>query len=244
MKKFAWSSIAVLLLGLAAVAQHQPPTIAAKPDTVYVGADGKFEAAPDTALVQFNIGAQEPVLKDAYARANNAAEQIRQVLRANGIDPKQAEIGFFQVTPVFDWRNPKRKLLGYRVGSSITLKLKDFSKIGAISEKFADMDVTENQNISYTLEDLEQAKIRAVEDAFKKARNSAEAVAKAGGRALAELSYASVDTYEHVQPMMMRGAATMAMKAADGAAEAAPPAEFTPQKVTITAHVNALFGLK
>ena len=38
---------------------------AIQPDTIYVGADGKFEADPDTAVIQFNIGAQEPVLKDA-----------------------------------------------------------------------------------------------------------------------------------------------------------------------------------
>jgi uncharacterized protein YggE len=83
-------------------------------NTVYVGADGKFEAAPDTAVINFNIGAQEPVLKDAYARAQRAAEQIRQTLTANGIDPKEAQISSFQVSPVYDWKNPKRKLVDCR----------------------------------------------------------------------------------------------------------------------------------
>jgi len=106
---------------------------AIQPDTIYVGADGKFEADPDTAVIQFNIGAQEAVLKDAYARAQKATEQVRQTLTTNGINPKEAQISSFQVAPMYDWKNPKRKLVGYRVSSSISVKLKDFSKIGPIA---------------------------------------------------------------------------------------------------------------
>lgn len=211
------------------------------PDTIYVGADGKFEAEPDTAVVQFNIGAQETELKDAYARAQRAAEQIRQSLRSNGIDPKQAEISSFQVSPVYDWKNPKRKLVAYRVSSNITVKVKDFSKVGPLAEQFANMDVTENQSISYTLENTEAAKAKAVDDAFRKAKSNALVVAQAGGRQLGNLVYASVDTSEMpiVRPMVMRA---MAGVAADKMA--APTEEFSAQKITVTAHVNALFGLK
>jgi uncharacterized protein YggE len=211
------------------------------PDTIYVGADGKFEADPDTAVIQFNIGAQETELKDAYARAQRAAEQIRQALRSNGIDPKQAEISSFQVSPVYDWKNPKRKLVAYRVSSNITVKIRDFSKVGPLAEQFANMDVTENQSISYTLENTEAAKAKAVDDAFRKAKSNALVVAQAGGRQLGNLVYASVDTSEMpiVRPMAMRAMAGVATDKM-----AAPTEEFSAQKITVTAHVNALFGLK
>ena len=45
----------------------------------------------------------------------------------------------------------------------------------------------QNQSVNYTLEDIEQAKAKASEDAFKKARNQAAAVATASGRSLGEL---------------------------------------------------------
>jgi uncharacterized protein len=240
MRKFAMVVMMTLLVGITAWAQ-QPPQVTVRADTIYVGGDGRYEAAPDTAIIQFNIAAQEPELKDAYARATAASEQVRQVMRANGLDPKQAEIGFFQVAPVYDWKNPKRKVVGYRVSSSISLKVRDFSKIGPIADKFAEMDVTENQSINYTLDNFEQAKIRAVEDAFQKAKNSAEAVCRVSGRALGELSYASVDTFEQMPVIAAR--APMAMKMST-MAEQAPTAEFSPQKVTVTAHVNVLFALK
>jgi len=225
-------------LGLA----QDRPTVTAQPNTVFVGADGKFEANPDTALVQFNISAQEESSRAAYDRASKAAEQIRQILRSNGIEPKAAEIGFFSLQPVYDFRTAKRKLVGYRVNTSVSLKLKDFSKIAPIVQQLADTDITENQTVSYTLDDIDSAKTRAVEDAYRRARESANAVARAGGRTLGELSYASVDTFENVRivaPMNARVMQTM------GAANApAPTAEFSPQNIQVTAHVNAMFALR
>ena len=211
-------------------------------NTVYVSAEGKFESAPDTAIIQFNIAAQENSSQAAYDRASKAAEQVRGILRSNGIEPKEAHVGFFSLAPVYDYRTPQRKLLGYRVSTAVELKLKDFAKVGPIVEQLAGIDVTGNQSISYALEDTDAAKIKAVEDAFHHARTEAEALAQAGGRSLGELSYASVDSVEYPRPFMPPRA-MMAMKAASAEAPA-PTAEFSPQNATVTARVSALFALK
>jgi uncharacterized protein len=229
-------------VALMAAAQDRP-TIAAQPNTVFVGADGKFESAPDTALIQFNISAQENSAKDAYARASKDAEQIREILRNNGIDPKLAEIGFFSLQPVYDWKTAQRKLVAYRVNASVQLKLKDFSKIGPIIQQLADADVTENQSVNYTLDNIDAAKVKAVEDAYRRARASGEAVARAGSRILGDLSYASVDTFEQVRVVSPMAAQGVAMMRAQAQAPA-PTAEFSPQNIVVTAHVNAMFGLK
>jgi uncharacterized protein YggE len=225
---------------------QEHPAITAQANTVYVGADGKYEAQPDTALLQFNISAQEESSKAAYDHASKNADQLRQILRSNGIDPKSAQIGYFSIDPVYDWKQPKRKLVGYRVNASTTLKLKDFNKIGPIVQQLADTDITDNQSLSYTLENIDAAKQKAVEDAYRRANDSAATVAKAGGRALGELSYASVDTFEQVRVIanMARGPMPMMAGALRGQAEAAPTAEFSPQTIVVTAHVNALFVLK
>ena len=210
-----------------------------QPNTVWVGADGKFESDPDTALVQFNISAQEEKLADATQKANQAAEQIRQLMRSNGLDPKDAQVSRFATQPVYDYKSPKRKLVGYLVEASISIKLKDFTKIGPISEGLSNLEVT-NTSLSYMLEDMDAAKIKAVEDALRRAHDEANAVARSSGRTLGELSYASVDTYERepVRPMMMANAVEMK------AASAPPTAEFGAEKITVTSHVNALYNLK
>jgi uncharacterized protein len=231
----------LFVLALAGISFAQTPSATAiQLNTIYAGADGKFEAAPDTALVRMDIAAQQDSSRAAYDHAAAAAKRVREVLTANGIDPKTAQVGLYQVQPVYDWKNPKHKVIAYRVTTDITLKLRDFTKIGPITEQLADIEDTQNQSVNYTLEDIEQAKAKASEDALKKARNQAGAVATAGGRTLGDLLYASVDVNQASPvPVVM-------MQRAMAASAATPPptAEFTPQMVTINAHVNALFALK
>lgn len=230
---------AAFAIGTPLAAQDQSTKVI--PNSIWVGADGKFESDPDTALVQFNISAQEEKLADANQKATQAAEQVRQLLRSNGIDPSAAQISRFATQPVYDYKNAKRKLVGYRVDANISIKVKDFSKIGPISEGLANMEVTDT-SITYQLDNIDEAKIKAVQDGLRRAHDEANAVAVAGGRSLGELSYASIDTFEPqpVRPMMMK--AQMAGAAANAPAPAT--AEFSAEKITVTAHVNALYSLK
>jgi uncharacterized protein len=238
--KAAVTLVAILLFAGLAVGQDRP-TITAQPNTVFVGADGKFEATPDTALVQFNISAQEDNSRAAYDRASKAAEQVRQILRSNGLEPTAAQIGYFSIEPVYDYSKAKRKLIAYRVNVSVSLKLKDFTKIAPIVQQLSDADVSDTQSISYMLDDIEAAKTKAVEDAYRRARASAEALAHASGRILGELSYASVDTFENGPMPPPR---PMARMSAMAQAAPAPTEEFSPQTTSVTAHVNAMFILK
>jgi uncharacterized protein YggE len=230
------------LLVLSALSSAQSNTLNPLPNTIFVGADGKFETAPDTALIQFNIAAQADNAKDAYDQAAKQAEATRQVLRANGIDPKSAEVGFFSVNPQYDWKNPKHRVIGYQVTTSVSLKLKDFSKIGPVTQQLADASVGESQSLSYTLDSTDEAKSKAVADAYRRAHASAQSLANASGRTLGELSYATVDTFENIHvitPMQRRGLSIAMAKEGP-----TPTEEFSPQNVKVTAHVNAMFVLK
>jgi uncharacterized protein len=232
--------ILTVLLAAAPLVAQEHPSVTAQPNSVYVGADGKFEAAPDTAVIQFNVSVQEDTAQAAYQHASKEVEQVRQVLHNNGIEPKAANIGFLSVQPVYDWRNPKQKLIGYRVTTDVSLKLKDFSKVGPITQQLAEANVSESQTLTYTLDNMDEAKNKAVEDAYHRARNSADTLARTSGRTVGDLSYASVDTFENQRPPMPRMARSMAM----AQAAPAPTEEFTPQAVAVTAHVNAVFTLK
>jgi uncharacterized protein len=233
--------VAIFLSGIVCAVAQEHPAVAAQPNTVYVGADGKFEAVPDTAEIQMNVSAQDESPQAAYQRASKEVEQVRQVLRANGFDPKVATVGFFSVQPQYDSK-PKQHVIGYRVATDIVLKLNDFSKIGALTQQLADANVSESQTLSYILENMDEAKNHAVEDAYRRASNSADTLARASGRTLGDLSYASMDTFENPRVAMPRMARAMVAGAA--AATPAPTEEFTPQNVTVTAHVNALFNLR
>ncbi|HET8889609.1 MAG TPA: SIMPL domain-containing protein [Candidatus Angelobacter sp.] len=241
MKTLACSLIFLALTALGS-AQVSATPAAIQLNSIYAGADGKYDSAPDTAVIRMDIASQQDTSRAAYDHAAIAVDRVRQALKNNGIDVKSAQFGLYQMQPVYDWKNPKHKVIGYRVVLDVTLKLRDFAKIGALTEQLADIEDTQNQSVNYILEDIEQAKAKASEDALKKARNQAASVATAGGRTLGELLYASVDVNQanivpvYAQAAMARSAAPMASPP--------PMADFTPQTVTINAHVNALFALK
>jgi uncharacterized protein YggE len=233
--------VALVLFSAIAAFGQEHPAVSAQANTVYVGADGKFDSAPDTAQIQLNVSVQDDTSQAAFQHASKNVEQVRQVLGNNGIDPKAANIGFLSVQPVYEWK-PKQRVIGYRVTTDVTLKLKDFAKVGPITQQLADANVSETQTLNYTLENIDEAKNKAVEDAYRRARNSADTLARAAGRSVGELSYASIDTFENPRLPMPRVA--RAMTAMANAAPPAPTEEFSPQTVTVTAHVNALFNLK
>ena len=231
--------LALILCAIAGMAQERERAVL--PNTVYVGADGKFEADPDTVLVQFNISAQNETLQAASDRAKQAAEQVRDLLRKNGLDPKAAQIGQFVVSPVYDYKNPKRKVVGYRVNSSISIKFKDFTKVGPITNDLSSLDVTDSQSVSYILEDMDAAKVKAVEDAMHKTRQLAQAVAQSSSHALGTLSYASVDVSE---PGPDHAAdAHESLRHGSGCAAACNRRIYA-QKITVNSHVNALYNLQ
>src|SRR5215467_15766722 len=209
--KAGYIFFAILLVSVGALGQEHP-SVTAQPNSVYVGADGKFEAAPDTAQIQMSVSVQDESPQPAFQRASKNVDTVRQVLRSNGIDPKAANVGFLSVQPVYEWK-PKQRVIGYRVTTDVTLKLKDFSKIGPITQQLAEANVSETQTLSYILENMDEAKNRAVEDAYRRARNSADTLARASGRTIGDLSYASVDTFENPHIVMPRMARAMAATA-------------------------------
>ena len=69
---------------------------------------------------------------------------------------------------MYDYKTPKRKLAGYRVSASVSVKLKDFAKIPPILQALAEASVSDTQSLGYTLEEMDSAKTKAVEDAYRR----------------------------------------------------------------------------
>jgi len=236
-------------LAMAAVAQERPLRSSEILNTITVDADGQVEGEPDIAQLRFDISAQDKSARDVHEKVSKSAEQIRALLRENGVDPGLAHVGALYFQPVFDYKGNKRKIVGYHAGSAVTIKLQDFSKIGPLLQQLAEGDFAESQSLSYILSNVDATKTRAVENAMQKALAEATAAAKAAGANVGTLISANVDVREQVRPLLrpLGGLSTLEGEgvAANGAVPLpAPTADFTPQGVTINAHVHAVFSLK
>lgn len=224
-------------LSLAAFAQENRGFI---PNSVSVGADGDFESAPDTAVITCMISAQENTSQAAFESASRLAEQLRQALKNAGVDPGTAELSRYSLYPVFDYKNAKQKVIAYRVGTSVTIKLKDFGKISPVTESLAALNGITGQSMTYDLEALDAAKQKAIAKAYERARMYAETLAKASGKQLGALLSAAVDTQ-----MIMPAVPYVRTMAIDTAMTGKTPTEdFGASKIKVTAHINGLFGLQ
>src|SRR5689334_7852915 len=225
------------MISLAAFAQENRGFL---PNSVSVGADGDFEAAPDTAVITCMISSQENTSEAAFESASRLAEQLRQALRNSGVDPTTAELSRYSLYPVFDYKNPKQKVIAYRVGTSVTIKLKNFGKIATVTESLAALNGVTGQNMTYDLEATDAAKQKAIGKAYERARMYAETLAKASGKQLGGLLSAAVDT-QLIMPAVPYARA-MAMETA-GAAKG-PTEDFGASKIKVTAHINGIFALQ
>ena len=67
-------SLIVMALASMASAQVSSTPAAIQLDTIYAGADGKFEAAPDTAVIRMDIASQQDTSRAAYDHAALAVD--------------------------------------------------------------------------------------------------------------------------------------------------------------------------
>lgn len=234
--------LAIFVLSLASFTAfaQEPRGPGFLPNSISVGADGEFESAPDTAVITCSLSAQENTSQEAFNSASRLAEQMRQALRGAGVDPKTAELSRYSLYPVFDYKNPKQKVIAYRVGTNVTIKLKDFTKIAPVTEALAGLDGITGQNMSYDLEEIDAAKQKAIDNAYARARAYAETLAKASGKQLGALLSAAVDTQQAIPVVPY---ARVAMAGIAPAKAPAPTEDFQAARIKVTAHVNAVFGL-
>lgn len=206
-------------------------------DTIAISVQGRFEAEPDTAVLAVDIRGQDRELKKAYTAARQQAEQVRTLLKNQGIAADQAQLGSYQVQPNIDWKT--HKLIDYTVVTHVEIDLKDFSKIGPLLEAAGEAGLPAFDRVSFELKDMQNARQQAIADGYHKADAEARELARLAGRRIQKLEYASVDVTEP-EPIYPRPAI---MARVAGSLAPALTEQFSPQKITVTAQVRASFQM-
>lgn len=190
MKRVALCLAVVFSIAIATRAQEQPVKFIN--DTLVVQANGTYEANPDLATLIFDISSQDKNLTQAYAKATEAMQQIVAVAQSNGLTKQEISTGVLTLTPSYDLnRNKKPKT--YFVQGQIDLRVHNFTKIGAILNDSVQSGLANFRSLSYSLENEEGAKARAVADAMHNAVERAKAALAQNGQKPGAVRYASVD---------------------------------------------------
>jgi uncharacterized protein len=251
-------TISALVVFLSAVnpSRAQTPDVKFIADTLVVQADGRYEADPDLATLAFSVFAQDKNLKLTYDQASQSLQKIAEIAAKNGLTKEDVTFGVLTVRPYYEG-DKKKRAKSYTVQGQITLRVRDFSKLGPLLEDSVEDGITDFRSLTYSLADEEAARQHAAAAAMRSAMGRATAVLEQKGQKVGTLRFANLDVKQIVGASSMdvytlaeyngyaaetsRGGGLFGM-----AKKVAPPPPPSPQpeKITVSATVQCAFQIQ
>ena len=154
---------------------------------IWVTGEGTVTLEPDLALLNIGVETIDDTVALARDEAARAMDAIVKVLREMGVQDRDIQTRFFNISPQYEWqdvielgqRTNKRVLVGYRVSNSAAVKIRDLQAAGSIIDGVvtAGGDATRIDGIRFTVEDskpfMRDLREAAVSDALAKAQQFA-----------------------------------------------------------------------
>ncbi|MFJ7166100.1 SIMPL domain-containing protein [Streptomyces globosus] len=222
---------------------HQPY---GTPDTPRIAVRGEahLEVDPEIARIGITVtarGTDRRTALDDLTRRNTATLDL---VKTYGDAVEKLETGAFSITPEPTRHGRGERIRAYHGRVHITAELTDFTALGELTTRLADLELTRVDGPWWALRPTSpahaEARRQAVLDAVQRAREYADAL---GSRLAALVELADLGA-ENAAPIAMAApAGTMRAMAFGAAEETAPPLDLEPQRQTVYAQVNARFTM-
>ena len=260
------SSAGAASAGGGAVGQSGPATVSVAPVTgasgllsapllqtgssqagIRVTGEGSIALEPDLALLNIGVETTAQTVTEARDKAANAMAAIVTALRARGVEDRDIQTRFFNISPQYEFmdvveegiRTRKQVLVGYRVNNSAAVKIRDLGAAGSIIDDVATAggDTTRINGISFTVEDPKPFMTDLREAAVNDALNRAQQFARLTGVSLGRLIF--ITESGGSVPVARDFEAAFAL-----AAPAAPPTTISGGELELRMTVQAVFDIQ
>ena len=210
-RRFAVLALVAILAAPPALADEIAPRIV-------VGATGEVAVVPDMATLRLTVLRDGETARTALDAANEAARAVIAALKAQGIAERDLQTSGLMVQPQYAYPQPTERpaaprITGYQVTNTITARLRDLTKVGAVIDEAVTLGVNQGGDIVFGNADPRPALAEARKRAVQEARAKAEVLAAAAGVALGDVREIS-ETAGIAQPMPI-DAKVLRMEAAD-----------------------------
>ncbi|WP_283194258.1 SIMPL domain-containing protein [Rhizobium sp. AN80A] len=182
------SFAAGLLLSLPVLVAASVPAFAAdapRQAVISVIGEGRATMAPDMAVLTFSVVKQEKTAREALDGNNKAMSDVLAALKKAGIAERDLQTSGFSVQPQYrypqgtDGQQLPPELIGYQVSNTLTVRVRDLSKLGGIIDQSVTLGVNQGGDIQFTNDKpdsaMEEARKNAVADAVARAKTLASA---------------------------------------------------------------------
>jgi uncharacterized protein YggE len=212
---------------------------------VAVRGEARIEFDAEIARIGITVSARgkdrRAALED-LTRRNSAALDL---VKSYGEAVEKLETGAFSVTPELTEKGRGERVRAYHGRVHITAVLADFTALGELTTRLADLELTRVTGPWWSLRPDSpahgEARRQAVREAVQRAREYAEAI---GGSLAALVELADIGA-EAPAPAYAMPALPGAVRgfAGGAAAESAPALDLEPKRQTVYAQVNARFTM-
>lgn len=203
--------------------------------SITVSGMAERSVAPDEAHIDVTLEATNLKLADAKAAHDAKLKKLFAIAEKNGIPQKNLSTQSSSVQPSYSYSDNKRIFNGYRVQTSIDVKIDDIGKVGTLVEQIMASGLEEkNQeeygqllSTRYGIAKPDELRDALLADAIRNARAKAQHMAAAAEANLGRVYQVSEGEVPNFQPrpvmMMARAEAAAGFAAKD--AVAPPPGE-------------------
>ena len=238
------SALAPLLLALSlasgitmtAHAQNAPTTVANDATLLNISAQAEARRVPDVATLSAGVVTQ--AADGNSAMRDNAAQmdKVMAAIKAAGIAERDIQTSGINLSPQYRYtENEAPKIIGYQASYTVSLKVRDITKLGRVLDSLAAQGANQINGPSFEIDQPEPVYDEARLAALKKAQARADTYAKALGLRVRRIVSISEGSSGGFRPMPMMAMARSAKAEMDTAV--------SPGETTLSVNLDVVFEL-
>ncbi len=161
------------------------PAVASDKDgRIIVTGEGEAAVSPDMAILNIAVVREAETAREALDANNEAMTAVIDAMKEDGVEARDLQTGGLSINPRYVYPNDKDdekapRIIGYEVGNTLTVRIRDLDKVGAILDRSVSLGVNQGGGLNFTNDDpsetVTEARKRAVANAMDKAKTLAEA---------------------------------------------------------------------
>lgn len=202
------------------------------PTVISVQGEGKVMAAPDIAELSFGVTTQRQRTAEEAMRILTAdMQRVLDAMKAQGIEDKDITTQQLSLQPAYDWEDGRRTNQGFEARQNLSVRVRETSEIGNVLTAATQAGANQVGGVQFTIDDPEELRAQAREDAIAQAQEKARVLARQLGKRVGDLrGYAEGGS--GMPPIMYERA--MMMDATDGLGAGPLPVPAGEQEVRVT----------
>lgn len=195
----------------------------------------EISSVPDVANVTVKVYETAKEAVDAEGRATLKANQVLNLLQENAVNKKDITTSQYRVSPKYVYlRQPfyKRVADGFEAVQTISVKLRDLSKVGDIMSNLVKLEVSEVNGPFFAIDDVAKLNSELQLKAINDAKMKAEMTAKNLGIKLGKIIRFYEEPANHAPQTRMMMARGLEAESFDAASPQSPQIEAGSQKIS------------